>query len=149
MVSNLEKGVQETRNIFENLDNINLSSGKIILTAKRGKVYLDKVHFKGSKSDLVKYSDFFGTVDYDGKLEIKTKSDISGIRLPLDIKGTIDEPSANLAAFVPKFLTINTLNILNPMNIIDFLVDTGKGFTNTIKSTGEVVVEPFIKGKSK
>ena len=73
LVSNLEMGIQETKNIFKNLDNINLASGEIYLIANNGKVHLDKVYFKGNKSDVIKYSDFSGTVDYDGNLEIKTK----------------------------------------------------------------------------
>ncbi|MCP4178833.1 MAG: DUF748 domain-containing protein [bacterium] len=152
LVNNLNKGIKSTSKIINNLNNINLNKGEIYLTAKDGKVNLNKVKFIGSKSDAIKFSNFSGTIGFDRKLDINSYSNISGLRLPFHIKGTIDNPSPNTATFLTKFLAINTVNILNPMNIVDILVDTGIGVGNTIGGTttyvGRAITKPFAKKTS-
>ena len=143
LVNNLKKGIESTADIFTNKDNINLAAGEIRLIAKNGKVDLKKIHFAGEKNDTVKYSNFYGTVDYDGILEIKADSNISHIKLPINIYGTVEKPLINYPLFIKRFLTVNTINILNPMNIIDLMMDAGKGISNTLEETRKTIVKPF------
>ena len=49
LVKNFEEGIQATKNIIKNINNINISSGDIILTSSKGIVKLDKVEFLGEK----------------------------------------------------------------------------------------------------
>ena len=145
LVNNLKKGIESTKDIFANKNNINLAVGEIRLIAKNGKVNLNKIYFAGDKNDTVKYSNFSGTVDYDGKLEIKANSDINYIRLPISIYGYVEKPKINYGIFIPKFLAVNTANILNPMNIVDLVIDAGKGVSNTLEGTGNTITRPFKK----
>ena len=138
-VANWEKGVQETKDIFTNLDNINLETGEISLAAKNGKVDLSKVSFQGGNDGVIRYSNFYGSVGYDGTLDLQVRSDISGVRLPFNIYGTIEKPETQFAVLLPRFLTINTLNVLNPMNLVDFILDAGEGIGNTIGSASSAL----------
>jgi len=149
LYNNLAKGAEDTKNIFTDLDNINLKTGEIDLNAKDGVVNLAKVHFLGNESDTIKYSDFSGTVTYSGDINIKANSNISGVRLPISITGTLKQPNPVLTSFLPKFLFANTLNILNPMNEIDFLWDTGKGIVNTLIGGGQTIAQPFVESTAK
>ena len=144
-VKNLQEGIDSTKSIFVNKQNIDIEEGQIYMTAENGVVNLDKIHFAGGKNDAVKYSNFSGTIGVDGNLEIDANSNISSIRLPIDISGTIQKPEINYALFIPAFLAVNTANILNPMNIVDLLIDTGKGVSNTVIGTGKLIAKPFEK----
>ena len=152
LIKNLNDGITSAAKIIQNINNINLKKGEIYLIAKKGKVNINKLKFTGNKSDTIKFSKFSGTIGYDGKLNIDSYSNISGLRLPFQIRGTINNPSTNTATFLPKFLAINTVNFLNPMNIIDLLVDTGLGVGNTIGGTsiyvGKAIAKPFVNNNS-
>ncbi len=147
-IKNLKKGVDSTKNIFSNKDNIDLTTGEIRLTARNGKVNLDKIHFIGTKNDTVNYSNFSGTIGYNGKIKVKAHSDINHIKLPINIHGVVNKPVINYAVFIPKFLAKNTTNILNPMNIVNLVTDAGKGVVNTLEGAGKAIAEPF-EGRSK
>ena len=133
LVHNFEKGMKSTKNIMSNLDNINLKSGVIMLTAQKGKITLDKVSFLGEKDDTINYSDFYGTVYYNGNLDIYSSSNVSGIKMPFYIEGTIDKPIPNFTYFfIPKFLFMNILTLLNPVNVFSFAIDLCTGIYNTV-----------------
>ncbi len=133
LVKNFEQGIKSTQNIFKNVDNINLKSGIIMLTAQKGLIRLDKVEFLGKKDEPVNYSYFYGTIDYDGNLKIYSKADISNIIMPFYIDGTLKKPTPDFTFFIPKFLFWNILTILNPVNIYDFTLDVLIGLYKTVE----------------
>ena len=147
LVNNFEKGITATRNILNNEKNIKLISGLIMLTARSGYVELNKVEFLGEKNEPVNYSDFYGSIDYDGNLDIYSKSNISGLILPVYIDGTIKKPTPNFTFFIPKFLFLNILTILNPLNILDFVLDICIGVYKTFEGmavyTWDLITSPF------
>jgi hypothetical protein len=152
LIKNLNEGIKSSTDIINNLNNINLEKGEINLSAKDGKVHLDKFKFIGNKNDTIEFSEFSGTIGFDEKLNIESYSNISGLRLPFHIRGTIDNPSTDTTTFLAKFLAINTANLLNPINILDILIDTGIGVGNTIGGTtvfvGKAIAKPFVKEDS-
>ena len=139
VVGNLKKGAEITSAIFTNKNNIDLASGIIHLNAEDGKVNLEKVDFEGGENDPVKYSRFSGYVDYNGNLDISARSNISYVRLPIEIGGTIDEPKIDKTIFIPAFLTANGAQVLDPQNVLKIFVDTGKGVLKTFESTGNAI----------
>ena len=129
LIENVEKGIESTENIMKNMDNINLKSGVVKLSAKNGKVNFDKVVFIGREYETLHYSAFYGTVDYDGALDIYSKSDIAGAIIPFYIKGDIENPEPDLSSFIPAFLFWNTVTI--PVKTFDFAVDLSVGIYRT------------------
>ena len=148
LVNNFEKGIEDTQNILDNKDNINLKSGIIMLTCDNGIIKLKKVGFSGNTNDIINYSDFYGTIDYNGNLDIYSDSNISGIKVPFYIEGTIDKPTPNFTYFfIPKFIALNILTILNPINIFDFTLDIFIGIYKTLEGTAiwtwNLIISPF------
>ena len=78
------------------------------------------------------YSDFYGSIDYDGNLNLTSKANISSIILPLTINGTIQNPDPSFTLFIPKFIFWNILTILNPVNIFNFTIDIFIGIYRTV-----------------
>ena len=146
LIENFEKGIQSTKKIMNNLDNINLKSGVIKLSAKHGKINFDKVAFIGEEYETIHYSNFYGTMNYDGTLDIYSKSNIAGTTIPFYIEGTIENPTPDFSFFIPSFLFWNIIII--PVKIFDLVIDISIGVYRTVVGGActlwYLIASPFI-----
>ncbi|MCP4178834.1 MAG: DUF748 domain-containing protein [bacterium] len=145
--SNVMNAVNNTKDIFSNRKNINIKDGHILLVLNKGRVDINKFLFTGKKT-IIKKIDINGNVGLNQSISLTTDSNISSVRFPLEIKGTLDKPIPNIPLFISKFVTDNAINIINPMNVVDFSVDYGKGVSKTFKGTADGMNEASVKAKN-
>ena len=147
LVTNFEKGIKSTKEIMNNQNNIELKSGIIDLSAEKGLIMLNKVLFLGTENDLIDYSYFDGTVDFDGNMDIYSKSNLSGIIAAFYIEGTIEKPVPDFSLFIPRFMVWNIFSLINPVNIAVFVYDLLTGIYKTLEglavSFWDIIISPF------
>ena len=136
---NLIHSLNSTVQIFSLSRNINFKTGKIYLGAVGDKILLNKVLFKGSSIDLINKMSFKGYINLNQKMDLQTNSNISGILVPLEIKGTISNPIPGTMMFLVNFSKNNAINILNPMNLVNLVKGVSDGFENTLKGTYDIL----------
>ena len=91
---------------------LNFRDGKIRLEARDGLIYVIDFQLYGK---IVKNFSFAGKFSLGTLqvLDLKSRLDINGIILPVDMAGTVDKPKINYRATTLKFMTANTFTILD------------------------------------
>ena len=91
---------------------LNFRDGKIRLEARDGLIHVIDFHLDGK---IVRNFNFFGKFGLGTRqvLDMKSRLDINGIILPVDMAGTVDKPKINYRATTLKFMTANTFTILD------------------------------------
>lgn len=91
---------------------LNFRDGKIRLEARDGLIYVIDFQLYGK---IVKNFTFAGKFGLGTRqvLDLKSRLDINGIILPVDMAGTVDKPEINYRATTLKFMTTNTFTILD------------------------------------
>ena len=129
--------MDSTAHVFAKIKEIYFKKAKAKISADNN-ICLDDVVFYGGKNSLVKFMRFYGSVELDKSIDLRTYSNISGLHVPVEIKGTIDEPNPNMERFVYLFCKDNTLNFFNPQNIVGFFKDAQRGMKRTFQSNIDV-----------
>ena len=125
------KIIQNSKDIFSNKVNINLMTGNIKTVIENGKVEFKDFLFLGPPEGFVRRFSLDGYVTVDSNILFSTVSNIKGMIIPLTITGSLNKPSPAIPSFVANFVTYNTMNILNPMNVIDIGVGASVGLKNS------------------
>jgi len=146
---NIVESIKKTGNFFSHLNNLFLSDANIYLVIRGGTIYVDQFVMLGGENVFLTSSVFNGTVGLNGDLNLKTYSNISGLKVPLNISGTLKSPTPDLIKFISAFLADNTIEVLNPYNWIEFAVDAGTGVKNTVKGTAEIFQQLIPKNSLK
>jgi len=130
---NVSSSVEKTSHIFNLSRSLNLDSGKIYIIADGSQITIKKADFIGNKANFVNTMKFSGNIKMNQELKIKSKTNISGLIIPLHISGTMTKPEANTTKFLLDFSTDNAMNILDPMNIYYIVEDVSTGVFSTVK----------------
>jgi len=108
-----------------------LKTGSIKTVIDNGKIDFTHFLFLGPTEGFVRRFSLNGYIEIDNDILLSTVSNIKGMIIPLNIVGTLNKPSPAITSFVANFVGYNTMNILNPMNVIDIGVDTSVGLKNS------------------
>ncbi len=135
---NIVTSIKNAGSFFSHINNLFLNEANIYLVIRDGNIYVEQFVMLGGENAFLTSSVFSGTVGLNGDLDLKTYSNISGLKIPLNIYGTLNSPNPDLIKFISAFLTDNTIEVLNPNNWIEFAVDAGTGVKNTVKGTAEI-----------
>ena len=134
----LKKIFLYTDDVVDGVSTLKFKKGNIDLTLKDGIINFNEFMFKGKMLSPVNILQFSGTVDFDGKIDLKTKTTIAGIQIPLVIKGTIEKPKPIVTTFIPDLVSNNTMNIINTgKDSVYGIIDTGGDAVNILKEAGK------------
>lgn len=118
------KGAVSGTNIIE------FKSGVVNAVMTDGNIDIKKFIFTGTPKSAVKSMDITGIINKDQSIDIKTKTDIGGLTIPVHITGTINDPKPDTINLVNSMLK-NTATTIG--NIIDSASKNGSG-NDTTKS---------------
>jgi hypothetical protein len=139
--TSIKNTLTSTSKIFTKMRQVHFQKARIYVVAEND-VQLKTVEFTGAPDDLIKLMKFSGSIYLNKNINIDAYSDVSGLQFPLEIYGTIDDPETNTQKFIYDFMKDNTLNILNPQNIVDIFRDLGKGVQNTFNGAVDFISTP-------
>ncbi|MDD5698208.1 MAG: AsmA-like C-terminal region-containing protein [Victivallaceae bacterium] len=112
VLQSLGEVLQFVDDFHHNLKTISFNEGKINLESGDGVILIKDFHFSG---DIVKELSFIGQLGLGSRyfLRLKSSLNISGIILPVDMKGTVRKPKINYRATTVNFMSTNAFNILD------------------------------------
>jgi hypothetical protein len=139
--TSIKNTLTSTSKIFTTMRQVHFQKAKVYVLSEND-IQFKTVEFTGSPDDLIKLMKFSGSIYLNKNINIDAYSDISGLQFPLEIYGTIDDPETNTQKFLYDFMKDNTLNILNPQNIVDIFSDFGKGIQKTFNSGVNFISTP-------
>jgi hypothetical protein len=114
--------------VIDGLSTLKFSSSNINLSYKKGIVYFDDFTLNGEKAKPFNRLKLSGTAGIDKKINLKTKTTINGVEIPLDIKGTTRRPKPVMNTFISDLLSNN-------------LESVNSNKSNALKKAGEDTAE--------
>ena len=126
-----------SNDVLDGAKNFNFKSGNVDLTLYEGCINIDKFALYGQKGCSVRKMSFSGDVDLQYGLNVKTETNITGIIIPLTIRGTIDNPVPLVKKMVPALIGKTAENLIK--SSLDLGKRLGKTAGNFIKNIPDVV----------
>ena len=131
---NLLSNSAETAKKIKTLE---FENGIADITMNNGNVNIKKFHFIGSTYSAVNNLNITGYISRNDDLNLSTKTQITGIYLPIQIGGTLNNPKPNYNRLIPALLSSNIVNILQhsksgAKNIGSELNKAGKDFLSSL-----------------
>ncbi|HBM15736.1 MAG TPA: hypothetical protein DD381_05240 [Lentisphaeria bacterium] len=115
-------------------------SGEVRANISNGNININKFLFLGTQSSAVKMMDITGAINKDQSIDIQTKTNLSGIVIPIHITGTLKNPKPDTVSLVNSMVqntaqtvgniigtATNNNNVKNTTNSIINAVDTFTG----------------------
>ncbi len=96
----------------DNIKILSFNKGKMDLKTRDGIIFIRDFHFNGN---VVKNLSFAGRLGLGSRpvLDLKSRLNVNGIILPVDIAGTVQNPRINYSATTINFMTANAFNIID------------------------------------
>ena len=139
--SSIKNTLTSTSKIFNKKTEISFKNAQISVQANNN-IMLKKVLFTGAHDDFVRLMKFNGKIYLNKNIDIDAYSDITGLRFPLEIYGTIDNPDTDTQKFLYNFMKENAINIFNPNNLVDLINDMGIGIKKTFNNAVNSISTP-------
>jgi hypothetical protein len=121
------------------IKSLEFDSGIVDISVNNGNIDIKEFHFIGSSYSAVDRLNITGSINKKDGLNLNTKTEITGIYLPIQIQGTINNPSPNYKMLIPALLNSNINNILKQSkngakDIGSALGKVGKNFISSLSN---------------
>ncbi|MCP4178020.1 MAG: hypothetical protein GY756_09655 [bacterium] len=91
---------------------LEFKSGTADIVMNDGNINIKEFNFIGSSYSAVNDLNINGFISRNNDLNLKTKTQITGIYLPIQIEGTLNNPNPNYKRLIPALLDSNINNLL-------------------------------------
>ncbi len=129
--SQLEGVFKYTNSLTQGLNDMYFRESNIDIALNKGVVDIKTLHMKGGLLRAVRSLSIKGQVDLNNSMDIKTKTNILEIIIPIRIEGTVDNPSPDLTMLLPGMV------FGTAQNLVETGVDIGKSITETGINAGK------------
>ena len=135
--SQLQDVFKSANDITKGVNNMHFKHVDIDISLNKGKIQFEKLEMKGGKLKAIRSISIKGFVDLNDQMSIRTRTSFAGVVIPLEIKGTIDNPTPDLTKLLSG-LVLGTAE-----NLLETGFDVGKGLTkdgiNVGKKLGSIL----------
>jgi hypothetical protein len=113
-------------NMFNEKKRIDLKNGKLNIGLNSGLINIKEFDFYGIPQSPVEEISANGSINLNNKaINLRTNTLFAGLKIPLDVSGTIDKPKTNTANMTAQILQNNS----------QMFIKTGLDVTNTVNET--------------
>jgi hypothetical protein len=127
--------------ILEGAKKFNFRTGDIDLSIDKGDIDINKFVLIGGKGSAVRKMSFDGDVDLNYGMNVRTETNITGIVIPLTIRGTVDNPKPLVKKMLPGLIGKTAENILKTGAEVGWDIGKrlGKSAGNFLKNIPNIV----------
>ena len=132
----LDNAFKSTKDITSGLSEMRFDQGNVDLSLNKGVVKINKFQMKGGEANTVRSLSFQGVNDLNNQIDIKTKTDLLGLVLPIRIRGTVNSPKPDLSMLLPGVV----------FGSVEDIVSTGADVIGkNIPKEGKQVIDSILK----
>ena len=121
----------KANNLTNGINNMHFKKTNINISLKKGKIQFKKLKMQSGLLSAIQSISIKGYLDLGRQMDIDTKINFSGLVIPLNIQGTIDDPKPTLET-LSSGMIVHTIK-----NIIGKGVDIGNNIADTITPEDE------------
>ena len=111
-MANLTTACQSVDSMLKSMQTVDFTDGNVQISSANGRITIDKCCFVGPTVRTLEFKGNLG-MGSNQTLLLAALLDFSGIKLPMEIGGTLSAPSVNIAKTVTSFLATNASTVLS------------------------------------
>jgi hypothetical protein len=127
--------------VLDGAKKFNFSTGDVDLSIENGDININQFILKGGSGCPVRKMSFVGDVDLNYGLNVRTQTNITGIIIPLTIRGSVDNPKPLVKKMLPGLIGRTAENIVKTGAEVglDLGKRLGKSAGNFIKNIPNII----------